>query len=768
MSGDRLPARVSLFVMAVLLLVLYHPLLSGAVFFWGLPALQFGPWREYALALLREGHLPLWNPYNGAGVPLLANYQSALLYPASWVGLVLPVGSALSITAVLHLFLAGWGMWMFTGRVGLSALGRGVSALAFGLSGYLVARLGTFPVVTAAAWIPWLMWAVLGGLRWGRPRDIGWTALFSGLLLLAGHAQTAWYGLLLTTLFALYEAVRRRPPQWYVRLAALAGGAALGVGIAAAQLLPTAELMGISQRANGVDVARAMNFSYAPIRTLNLLSPDVFGNPGRGTYITQGAFFEDAVYIGFIPLVAAVAAVAAWLRRGRPVRLDDRWGTVPLWVGTVVVGFVLALGDYTPVFPFLFEHVPTFNLFQAPVRWHIWTVFALSTLAGIGMQAWSRGRWLFFWTRLATAGSLGAVVLAIVLAPELLPADLYQTPGVGVLISAVAYTGTVAAAAGALTLLQPDSSTVRHALWSLAVLVVVAADLGWAARDLNPTVPAAFYERLVGLNERSSRAYWPAANADAVMFQRFLPFKDYRVASDNWQAFRASGLPNLNLLDRQPLLNNFDPLLPSHHAAYVNLIENLSEASARPEALLRAAAVDAIYDESGLLQPLGQPALWAWFPVALCWHTDDASLMAALADPAWIPELQAHLIGPGGCPRPAFDAPAPGAVNWLRRNASGTAVEIAVTTETGGLLVLADTDYPGWIATVDGQPTRILRVNSAFQAVEVPAGARVVRFEYRPAWLLLGAVLSAAALLVTLLLFRVTNPNAQQRPTSVE
>ena len=765
MSRDRLSARMPLFVMAGLLLALYHPLLAGEVFFWGLPALQFGPWREYALGLLRDGHLPLWNPYNGAGVPLLANYQSALVYPASWAGLILPVGFALSITAVLHVFLAGWGMWMFAGRAGLPTLGRGVSALAFGLSGYLVARLGTFPIVTAAAWIPWLMWAVLGGVRWGRPRDIAWTALFSGLLLLAGHAQTAWYGLLLAALFALYEAARARAPRWYIRLAALAGGAALGVGIAAVQLLPTAELMSVSQRANGVDTARAMNFSYAPARALNLLSPDVFGNPGRGTYVTQGAFFEDAVYIGFIPLVAAAAAVVSWLRqRGKGAAAAGCWGTVPLWISVAALAFVLALGNYTPVFPFLFEHVPTFNLFQAPVRWHIWTAFALSVLAGIGTQAWGRGRWLFFWTRLATAGSLGAVALALLLAPRLLPPDLYDTPGVRVLIDAVAYTGIVAAAAGALTLLQPDTGTVRYALWRMAVLAAVAADLGWAARDLNPTVPAAFYDRLAAQEERTSRAYWPAASADAVMFQTFLPFKDYRVALDNWQALRASGLPNLNLLDRRMLLNNFDPLLPSHHVAYINLIE----ASAQPEALLRAAAVDRVYDESGLLQPLEQAALWAWFPVSLCWHTDMADLLTALADPGWVPERQAHLLGPGGCPEPALNASAPGSVNRVHRGSGGAEVEIAVVTETGGLLVLADTDYPGWTAAVDGQPTRILRVNGAFRAVEVPAGARLVRFEYRPAWLLPGTVLSAAALLLTLLLFRVSEPNVPKRQSSVE
>lgn len=760
MPDDRLPQRLPLVVTAAALLFSYHRLLLGEVFFWGLPALQFYPWREYALALLRNGYLPLWNPFNGAGVPLLANYQSALLYPFTWATFALPLASAMSALAVLHLFIASWGMWAFTGRLGLPVLGRGVSALAFGLSAYLVARLGTYPIVTAAAWIPWLLWAVLRVTRCGRPRDAGWLAVVVALLMLAGHAQTAWYGLLLAGLFVLYELIRTRSSDWYRQAGLALTGVVLGIGIAAIQLLATAELMGTSQRSSGVNYDFAMNFSYGPARALDLLSPNVFGTPADGSYITEGAYFEDAVYIGLIPLVAAFAAVVIWVWR-RVRREQDVavfWQTVPFWVLVTVVAFVLALGRYTPVFPFLFDHVPTFNLFQAPVRWHIWTVFALSVLAGIGTQAWGKGHWLFFSTRLATAGCVGAVILALVAVPRILPPDVYETAGVSVLIAAVVYTGIMGALAGALTLLQPDTKTWRHLLWSLMVLVVIAFDLSWSARGLNPTVPAAFFDRSATGDEHTGRAYWPKDAADAVMFERFLPFKDYRVATENWQAFRASGLPNLNLIDRRSLLNDFDPLLPGHHAAYVDLIE----ASAQPAALLQAAGVDGVYSASGELVTLTRPAVGAWFPAVLCWHADDAGVYDALASPDWDPLAQAHLVGNGECAQPAAEVSAPGSVKRVRLADSGMSLEVEVETETGGLLVVADTDYPGWVAAVDDVPVRILRVNGTFRAVEVPAGARQVRFIYQPGWLLPGVMISVAALLLIVLLFRLKNPNTTE------
>ena len=259
----RANSRLPLLILALALAALFYRLLLGEVFFWGLPSLQFYPWRDYAFDLLRAGQLPLWNPYNGAGTPLFANYQSSLLYPLSWIGFMLPLAQTMSVTAALHLFIAGWGMWRFTGELKFSSVGSGVSALAFGMTAYLVARLGTYPVVQAAAWLPWMLWATLRILDSGRPRSAGLLALFSALLLLAGHAQTAWYSLLLTGLFALWWTVFHRPIH-VLRLGMVVGCMALGAGIAALQLLATAELLRQSQRSGGVDFNYRNEFQLCP------------------------------------------------------------------------------------------------------------------------------------------------------------------------------------------------------------------------------------------------------------------------------------------------------------------------------------------------------------------------------------------------------------------------------------------------------------------------------------------------------------------------
>jgi len=72
---------------------------------------------------------------------------------------------------------------------------------------------------------------------------------------------------------------------------------------------------------------------------------------------------------------------------------------------------------------------------------------------------------------------------------------------------------------------------------------------------------------------------------------------------------------------------------------------------------------------------------------------------------------------------------------------------VDVTAETDALLVLADTYYPGWSATVDGRATEILRANYAFRAIEVPAGRHEVALVYRPSHWRTGLLLSLAGLL---------------------
>ncbi len=558
-------------LLALVLLGWLGSLLAGETLFWGLPALQFYPWRAYAFAELRAGRLPLWNPYNGGGAPLLANYQTAILYPPNWLHLILSDVTAMNLLAVGHLLWAAAGMWAFTGQLGLPGLGRAVSALAFSLSGYLVARLGSFPTVAAASWLPWLFGAAYGAgrNRRGSGRVAG-VALVTALQLLSGHAQTTYYALVGMAAYVLWlGAYAGRGERWQL-WGRVGGGVVLGVGLAAAQLVPTLELYARSARANGLHYAWTTNFSYALERSLTLLAPNLYGTPADGSYLTEGAYFEDAAYIGLLPLVAALSAIGWWLRERSRGKQSPSIRDVPFWVGMAGVAFLVALGKNGFLFPLLYRYVPTFQAFQGPVRWLLLFVFPASLLAGIGVSyAWGCGARRVYWNRLFLAAGGGMVAMSAVATFHLLPPD----SSLRVMGKAAILLGITCMGCAALALLRPIGVAGRRGrLWETGVLVFVALDLFWAFRGLNPTVPADFFTARP-TPEDAPMLYMPQVLEERLKFEEFFSFQDYRRAVDRWPEIRVAMLPNLNLIDRQPMFNNFDPLLTQSYADALDALE---------------------------------------------------------------------------------------------------------------------------------------------------------------------------------------------------
>lgn len=757
-------------LLATVLVLLFLPLLRGETLFWGLPALQFYPWREFAFEQLGKGHLPAWNPYLGAGAPLLANYQTAIFYPPNWLWLLLPGSAAMTAIALLHVLWSGLGMWQFTGALEFTPFGRGVSMLAYALSGYLIARLMSFPTANAGAWLPWLFWLVHRALTRCRLADTGWLGLGFGLLLLAGHAQTTWYTAVGVGMYALWLTgwQRRRDPLRTrgIALLLMVAGMLLGVLVAVIQLIPTAEYLAESQRSTGLDFDTTANLSYHPIQLLTLLSPHFLGTPADGSFLTRGIFFEDAAYIGFIPLVAALAAIWGWIRQRRDPDVPSTLQTVPFWALLTITTLLIAMGKYGPVFHILYDYVPTFDAFREPVRWMILPVFSLSMLAGIGVEQWGRGKWIVFWSRLAAAGG-GAMALMAVAG---LTWGNFDAENLEVLSWGMVALGASMVTAALLTLTQPQPPLVgSHVLWRSVVLIVIACDMVWMAGGLNPTIDANFWDRREV--DIPGRVYWfddyqhdvifgadedPDAGIPAI--EGCFDVGDYRIAVRRHEELRTSQLPNITMLDRVLSLKNNDPLLSGYHSAYLDLIEALGPDSGN---LLRAAGVGQVYgvipsgwqvdDHYSAVAPFDP--ITAWLVTGAIWQADDAEVESVLRDPDWDPTMQVILAGA---------PPVEGADEIVSPGA--TTGEIAlltfdpperryhVTVDTPAYLVIAETWYPGWSVSVNGEEASLHRANLAFMAVRVPAGESEVVLRYTLNHWPLNAVLTFTGLVLAMAL----------------
>ena len=79
-----------------------------------------------------------------------------------------------------------------------------------------------------------------------------------------------------------------------------------------------------------------------------------------------------------------------------------------------------------------------------------------------------------------------------------------------------------------------------------------------------------------------------------------------------------------------------------------------------------------------------------------------------------------------------------------------SSMRFTIDAPADGYLVVNETWFPGWHATVDGEPAPVLRGNVIMQAVDVAAGKHVVEMRFRPGYVLYPLALALVAWLATL------------------
>lgn len=728
-------------IVAIGPIVLLGPrLLQGEVLFWGTPLLQFIPWRSYGFEAIGQGFLPLWNPLAGMGAPLLANYQSAFFYPLNVLLTFTDIAWGHGLLVLIHLLLAAWGMVALSRRLGLSKTASAIAGLSFSLSGYLVSRSGFFSINAAASWLPWILWALEGwrNSKGWAPADLLPAAAFLWLQWLAGHAQTAWYSLLLAIVWLTWRTITQpesRSIRTWLRLAAPFSLAFL---LAAPQLLPTLEYLAHSQRAGSVDPALALTYSFWPWRLLELIFPGIFGHPANGDYWGYANYWEDALYLGTLPLLLAIGGIISSARKR-----SDQWRLGRFLTAVAALSFLFSLGNNTPVFPWLMRNVPTFNLFQAPTRWNLLLTLSLSLLAALGYERWqpAQGRALY-WLRLATAGA-AAVSGGAWLADQLLPAVRESFLG------AFTLSGFWLLLAGGLGLLLRSN---KRAWWKFTVVAVVLADLLLATAEVIPMTEPGLYAGKSALASRvqaDQRTYIAADVEYDYTFNRAFRFDSFHALS-NWSEVRDVGLPNSLMLDGLHSANNFDPLLPARYQRWMSWLNELNKPSLGKMLSLMdvgLASTEADANDVPIYRPMAGPQRLRWFSEAIT-ITDPEAVLAYLASPEFDPSQQVVLEAQPDNQAESDSHADFGPLATLGPNRYGIEIEA----NGAGWLLIANSNFPGWRATLDGASTKLFQADYLFQALLVPAGQHQIVLSYQPASIRIGFGLFALGALICLAL----------------
>jgi hypothetical protein len=670
-------------------------------------ALQFYVWRDLVFDAWRHGNMPFWNPYELAGTPLLANSQSAALYPPHVLMGILHVPSALAITllAWFHLFWAGLGTSKLVRTLGGTEIGGVVAGASFALSPFMLSWTALSSVITTVCWIPWLLfagWQCFGPLR----RSVLGVAVSSGFMFLGGHLQFAAYGigaLLLIGLLRFFflppdpdEDGTQRRRSW-PSLGGVVLGLALGCAIAAPQLLPVLQYSQTSHRRGEATEAGYEAYvasAIKPFELANLITSKALGDPRVPVRVTdkltvaeywpplakQGAnFAESAVTIG--PLVLGLLFLAPWRER-------QVWPIAAIGV----LALLLAVG--TVLNKLLYFGLPGWSSTGSPGRIIVLFVLAACVLGGLGVQLDTQMK-----VKSAYGPTITLIFLALLTIPLAGSAPSWQAGmeplGQGVQHIAeyssrnALLAATVVGVLGIAVWLVPPLSKFRTSLVAFPILVAIA---GYATNFIPTGTPP---ERMQGPKQA---------------FQRVA------ILNDNWgiiaPATSALLPPNLAAYNRIHELAGYDSLL---NRDTKKLLDDVNGQDSAPPANGNMMFIKPTADRAKLAEA-GVSEVWARGPGG---------------------NLESEkLSGPGRASIDGRNVP----IN------SESYTSVRMTVQGPGRLVLRDRNMPGWLPKIDGQHVPL--AGTTWLELDIPSGSHQVEFNYVAPGFMSGVYLAFMAWIV--------------------
>jgi hypothetical protein len=728
-----------------------------------LPSRQFlvGSWQQ-------TGQVPLWCPYNFAGMPFVHDIQVSAFYPLHLPLFVLPeawLGAAMSWLVVLHVIVAGWTIYAYARHQGLESVGALVAAIGYMFAGKWLLHLlaGGHYNMVPLAWLPlvvlWLEQAIARGSWWRAT----WAGAAFSLLILAAYPYVTLYAGLFVALWTVGTAWPGHLARWLgFGLWTVLIAAALG----AVQLWPGLEASASASRAAGVGFS--FEFVLDGLRSIvGLVGPPLTDEPNA---------WENRAGFGIVWLTLAALAP---LRGGRRVRFE----------ASICLGlFLFALGGAA-----LVQWLPGFRLFRLPSRMFLIAAFPVALLAGRTTQALFSGPGLPLAARLQFRKLLLKVTAAVLMLAGVFALALGARSDLH--LQWHPYWATLLVTVPGICWLLVGAPGRREATAWVALLLVDAVALTWPLVEVRPEeelyTPSASVQylaeragehgRVLDFNPEDAAAndtpLWPGLPAmvgvepvrgfnpiDIVRYKEYLQFvtdvdRPLTALDQMWTGPILGTFPikNQNLAD---LLGIRYLLQPSALPLAATVQDTAGQGSWYP--VLEDAEPVAFNFIS--VQPGGRDCGTHRLPpytlyenrqvLPRVWVVADAAPLSARAEV--LPALkrtdfrQRVLLedyhaadapaAETGTPR-AFRPPAEAIIRSYRPNE----IDIAVAGDGPGFLVLADIWFPGWTCQVDGRSTPIYRANYLFRAVELPAGARDVVFTFAPKSYVWGKMVSGGS-----------------------
>ena len=716
---------------------------------------------QLALAadFLRTGQWPLWDPYHHGGMPFLADVNNIALYPWNLLGLVFEPYRAITLAIVLHVITAAAATYVLARRLALGPPAAFLAGAVFAYCGFSLALASTPGRMMSLAYLPLmvLFWHLF--LEQRRFRWFLSAAVCGVLQVLTGAPPENALTFLTLLGWSLWGAESRWPRIHRAGLWTLLGLTV--AALAAVQLVPLAELAGLSSRGQGVSFEDFGGWSLDPRRLPELVLPGFLGwdtletDDYWGQRIVDGSFpYVTSLYFG--PAVLMLALTGGLGGNGPRRRL---------LLALAALAVLVSMGRFLPGFETLYHLLPPIRIFRYPSKLLFLAVLPLALLAALGAQQLFDGRWRPRLVRgawiLTGLGSAGLVLLTVSpAAAERLQLFFFEQSGPAIT------RGLQAAAAHSLTFFLlatlVGQLVSRGAQGRWAIAAIVTADLMLHGHQINPRVPSALLETRPPIADKVAEVL-----SGGRLFRERTPYPPFATPPPTkdviwrhlWLRHVLGSYQGAKLALPVIFHEDYDGLAPERIVNLTFLVYQLPWDRRLP--LLSAASARALVSNQPLELPgvdfvaaIENPSTATYYLYRNTRAAERATLVQdwrvvsspqdavqGMLRPGFDPRRQALVEGDlpaiprAGCAAPRLVVETDGVQHRQYR----------AETSCPAILVLSEVFYPGWRVRINGRAAPLLRVNYAWSGVLLEAGEHRVEWFFTPRSVRTGAALSGLA-----------------------
>lgn len=434
-------------------------------------AIQILPFIAFNRAEFAAGRIPLWNPYSAWGAPHLGNGQSGVFSPFVLPLYLLDWRWGLLLSAGLRLFVAGFFTYLLLRRFDVSFWPAVSAGTLYMFSGPLLVWLLWQNSAVAAA-LPLTIHAAERVLR--SPRRAGplvWLAAALAAGMYSGHPEQFFFVAVALVTYAalrilLFPDLRT---GWWRHGSRLVAACAIAMMLSAPQILPFAEyLRNSSEAAKSGARHKALPGLHWTSLILQI-QPDLFGSPGEPYEVTNYTEINSGYAGPGAWLLLAMAAVAWWRTRSRPLLL---------FLLLFSVWFIYIYEVFNQYVRFL-HAVPLIGM-PVPKRAAMVGLLLMACTAGFALDWLLKHRGEIRWLRPATVAAFWVFVLAALWTQRhhLLPGNS---------AAHLVLPGKLAAICAGMVLLSAWV-VAPSGRWAWLLPVVLYLQTGYQLRDNTPTI----------------------------------------------------------------------------------------------------------------------------------------------------------------------------------------------------------------------------------------------------------------------------------------